>query len=276
MKKRRFFPLLDADMGSTGGTGNANSDMQELDNLLNGMGTAGTAGADTTSTAATGTTGAGTAANDAGDAGSTGQATDDQTQTQQTNKQDKAGYAFAEMRSQNSQLFGLLSKVAQAAGIEFKDNNDLVAKLNDDALNKIAKSSNVPVEMLKRFEQLEQTSKLYEANQLKENALAGFKQVQATYGLTDDEVRAFARELGEAGKNPFLAQVDIEQEYKLKHFDEIQQKKIQAAVEEALKRSNAADQHSSTPNNASGKPDSGAGQKISNINELNALLSEMK
>ena len=259
-----------AEDGGAGGTGDvANSDMQDLDNLLNGMGTAD----------------ADSKPGDAGDSSGT-DGTADPGASQQQDKPDQAQkdaqstskqeFAFAQMRSQNTQLFGLLSKVAQATGIEFKDNNELLAKLNDDALGKLAKAQNVPVELLKRMEQLENTGKLYEAKQLQDNALVGFQKVKDAYGLNDEELRGFAAELDTRGKNPFLTQVDLETEYRLTHFDDIVAKKAQAAVEAALKKSNAADKHSSTPGNAQGKPDSEPGDKVSTIAGLNSLLKDMK
>jgi LysM repeat protein len=257
-----------ADDGGAGGTGDvANSDMQDLDNLLYGMGTAGAG-------SSTGDAGTDTGTSDDAGTGDGQQDTDTQKPPQNTNN--KQEYAFAQMRTQNTQLFGLLAKVAQAAGIEFKDNNELLNKLNDDALGKLAKAQNVPVELLKRMEQLENTGKLYEAEQMKNTAILGFQKVKDSYGLSDDELRSFAAELDTKGKNPFLTQVDLEAEYKLTHFQDIVKKETQKAVEEALKKSNAADKHSSTPSNAQGKPDSGQGEKITTVSGLNDILKDMK
>ena len=271
-KQRLFMPMhlqFFADDAGTGGTGDvANSDMQDLDNLLGSMGTAG-AGTDT------GDAGTKTGTDDEADAGGE-QSTDADQKDKATNTNDKQGYKFAEMRTQNTQLFGLLSKVAQAAGIEFKDNSELLSKLNDDALGKLAKAQNVPVELFKRLEQLEQTDKIYQAEQLKNSALSGFQKVKDSYILSDDELRSFAAELDAQGKNPFLTQVDLETEYKLTHFADIVKKETQRAVEEALKKSNAADKHSSTPNSSQGKPDTGSGDKVTTISGLNNILNEMK
>lgn len=264
----QFFAADDG--GTAGGTGDvANSDMQDLNTLLDGMGTA---GADSSTGDAGDSTGTDGTADGTGD-GQQGEP-DQKDKPQNTNS--KQEYAFAQMRTQNTQLFGLLAKVAQATGIEFKDNNELLAKLNDDALGKLAQKQNVPVELLKRMEQLENTGKLYEAEQLKNNALVGFQKVKDSYGLSDDELRNFARELDERGRNPFLTQVDLETEYRQTHFNDILARETKKAVEAALKKSNAADKHSSTPSNANGKPDSGAPDKISTVAGLNSLLNDMK
>lgn len=259
MRIRKLMPMFDADTGSNGES--ANSDMQDLDNMLDSL----TASATETEGAA--------------DTSTTEPETQDEPEqkpketTQTPNKQE---FAFAQMRAQNTQLFGLLAKVAQATGVEFKDNNELLAKLNDDALGKIAKTQNVPVELLKRMEMLESTGKLYEAQQLQGKALSGFQKVKDTYGLTDDELRNFAAELDTGGKNPFLTAVDLETEYRLAHFQDIVKKETQKAVEAALKKSNAADRHSSTPSNAQGKPDTGNSAKITTVAGLDSLLNDMK
>ena len=269
MRRKGFLPMnlqfFAEDTGTeVGGSGTAaNSDMQELDNLLGTMGTAPTE------------TGDGTVSTTEVDT-STGQQAAETTETPPPTPEDKQGYAFAQMRTQNNQLIGLVSKIAQAAGIEYKDHNELLAKLNDDAIGKLAKAQNVPVELLKRMEQLETTGKLYEAEQLKTAALVGFQSVKDTYNLDDAELRSFAAELDAKGKNPFLTTVDLESEYKLNHFQDIVKKETQKAVEEALKKSNAADRHSSTPSNANGKPDSGGTEKITTMAGLNSLLNDMK
>ena len=194
----------------------------------------------------------------------------------QTKPQDnKAAHAFAQMRIQNNQLLTLLSKIAKATGIEYTDTNDLLAKLDDDSITKIAAKQNVPVELLKRMEQLEQRDLIAQQEKLQQAAFLGFQKVKDTYDLTEDELRAFALELDAAGKNPFEQPIDLVTEYKLTHFDDIVTKKANAAVQAALAKSSAADKHSSKPNSANGKPDSGKPEKISTVAGLNNILKDM-
>jgi len=194
----------------------------------------------------------------------------------QTKPQDnKAAHAFAQMRIQNNQLLTLLSKIAKATGIEYTDTNDLLAKLDDDSITKIAAKQNVPVELLKRMEQLEQRDLIAQQEKLQQAAFLGFQKVKDTYDLTEDELRAFALELDAAGKNPFEQPIDLVTEYKLTHFDDIVTKKANAAVQAALAKSSAADKHSSKPNSANGKPDSGKPEKISTVAGLNSILKDM-
>lgn len=188
---------------------------------------------------------------------------------------DKAGHAFAQMRVQNNQLLTLLSKVAKATGIEYTDNNDLLNKLDDDSITKLAAKQNVPVELLKRMEQLEQRDLVSQQEKLQQAAFLGFQQVKDAYDLTEDELRNFALELDTAGKNPFEQHINLVTEYKLSHFDDIVTKKANAAVQAALAKSSAADKHSSKPNSANGKPDSGKPEKVSTVAGLNSILKDM-
>ena len=243
-----------------GGDGSGESGVGDLADLLNQMDN-GTGTEQTTDTTET--------------TEQEGSQQEEQVQEQEPPKQNKQEYAFAQMRSQNSQLLGLVSKIAQAAGIEYKDNNELLAKLNDDAIGKIAAKQNVPVELLKRMEMLEQHSQAYQAEQLKSAALIGFQKLKTEHNLSDAELQEFAQKLDADGKNPFVMQMDLEAEYKLRYFDQIQEKKIKAAVEAALKKSSAADNHGSKPSNANGKPDTGKEEKISTVSGLNSLLSGM-
>lgn len=248
-----------------GGDGSAASDMGELDALLNGM------SGEEDSTEPEDNADEGT-----GDEGSTGDSKPEDTDETNQGKPDKAGHAFAQLRTQNAQLVGLLNKIAKATGIEYKDNTDLIAKLNDDTLSKLAKAQNVPVELLQKLERLEQSDQMRQMEQMRSNAVTGFTSLRDAYKLTDDEMRSFAKELDDAQRNPFLQEVDIMAEYKLRHFDDIVKKETARAVEEALKKSSAADRHGSTVPSKGGKPDAGGESKINTMSELDNLLKGMK
>ena len=203
-----------------------------------------------------------------------------ETKPQADNKQ---AYAFAEMRKQNAQLSQqaqqltqLLTKLATANGVQFADNNDLMSKLNDDALTKIAQKQGIPKEYLQRMEVLEQHYQTTQANELKNSAFLGFQKVKDDFKLEEAELQAFAQELDTKGKNPFVQAVDLTELYTAWHFKDILAKETKAAVEAALKKSNAADQHSSTPSSSKGKPDSGKADKITTMEGIDEFLKGMK
>lgn len=250
------------------------SDMSALDTLLAGMddnGAAQTQEDTSTSTEDTTTTVAETQQTQT-------QTQEDQSQTKNKPTQaERMNYAFGQMRTELNANKALLAKLATAAGIQYTDENDLIAKLNDNALNQLAQKQNVPVDLLKRMETLEQNNAAYEMEQRKTETMLSFQKLQTTYGLTNEELMAFAQELDEKGMNPFASRINIDATYRDLHFDEIVNKRVAAAVEEALKKSSVADTHSSTPNRSTGKGDNnGDGKKITTVSQLSALLDGVK
>lgn len=193
----------------------------------------------------------------------------------QRSAQDKQNFAFGQMRTQITELTNLLGKIANANGIEYTNNKDLLEKLNDDAIGKMAQKQNVPVELLREVEALRQDSQAFKAQQLRDAAALGFQNLVNTYGLTQQQLQDFAVELDARGKNPFTQNVDLMSEYKVMHFDEIVASKVEKAVQEALAKSGAADQHSSTPGNKQGS-NGGSEEKISTVAGLTSLLDELK
>lgn len=200
---------------------------------------------------------------------------DQQPAQQQPTADDKRNYAFGQMRTEINQLKDLLGRVAKANGVEYTDSKDLVAKLTDDTIQKMAEKQNVPVELLREVEALRQDSAAFKAQQLKDAAAIGFQNVMTTYGLTQEQLKQFAVELDQRGKNPFSQPVDLMQEYKVLHYDDILKAEVQKAVEAALKKDSAANQSSTTPGQQQGG-NGGSEQRITTVAGLSALLDGIK
>lgn len=247
------------------------SEMSALDSLLSGMDTGTDKSTEDTSTSTENTAAAATETQQA-------QAQEDTSQTKNKPSQaERMNYAFGQMRTELNASKALLAKLATAAGIQYADENDLIAKLNDNALSQLAARQNVPVDLLRRMETLEQNNAAYEAEQRKTETILSFQKLQTTYGLTNEELMAFAQELDEKGLNPFTSRVNIDSTYRDLHFDDIVNKRVNMAVEEALKKSSVADTHSSTPNRSNGKGDNGGdGKKITTVSQLSDLLDGVK
>ena len=199
----------------------------------------------------------------------------EETQQSQRTQEDKRNFAFGKMRTEINQLTELLGKVAKANGVEYSDSKDLVAKLSDDAIQKMAQRQNVPVEILQELEALRQDSEQFKAQQRRDAAAIGFQKVMDTYGLTQEQLKEFAVELDNQGKNPFEQSIDLMAEYKMLHYDDILNAAVKKAVEEALKKDSAANQSSSTPAQQQGG-NGGEQQKITTVAGLTALLNDVK
>jgi hypothetical protein len=273
-------PYSAADDASGADAGAADAGMsgsQSLEDLLNQMDSQGA----NTGGQTEGAAGAANSAQQNQGAGQTqqqqgsGQQNQDDQAAQQRSQQDKQNYAFGQMRTQINELTSLLGRIANANGIEYKDSKELLSKLTDDTISKMAQKQNVPVELLREIETLRQDSQLFKQQQLRNAAAIGFQNLQDQYKLTQQQLEQFAVELDQKGKNPFSQPVDLVQEYKTLHFDEILQNEIKKAVENALKQSSAADQNSSTPGKQQGGG-SGVGDKITTVAGLSALLDGVK
>lgn len=278
MKRKRHFlfvtPMSASDGEGEGVNNTGDSGAAALETLLNQMGGSGT-------TSQNQNTGDGEGDSSAqqnqqgGDQTNGGSGQQNQQQVQQRTQQDKQNYAFGQMRTQINELTELLGRVAKANGVEYSDSKDLIAKLTDDTISRMAQKQNVPVELLREVEALRRDSQAFKQQQLRDAAAIGFQNIMDTYGLTQEQLQQFAVELDQRGKNPFSQPVDLMMEYKLLHYDDILKAEVQKAVQEALKKSGAADQNSSTPNNQQGGT-GGGGEKITTVAGLSALLDGMK
>ena len=193
-------------------------------------------------------------------------------QTQAQLDEQRRNFAFGQLRQENNELAGILGKIAQANGIQYTNTRDLMGKLNDDAISKLAQKQNVPVELLKEMDALRAGQQQWQQSQREQVAYAGFQTLMTQYGLTQEDLKAFAVELDGAGKNPFVQNINVVDEYRLRHFDDIVAKRVDTAVKEALAKSSAADDHSSTPGSQQGAGSGDGGQKITTLEGLNNLL----
>ena len=197
-------------------------------------------------------------------------------QTQAQLDEQRRNFAFGQLRQENSELAAILGKIAQANGIQYANTRDLMGKLNDDAISKLAQKQNVPVELLREVDALRAGQQQWQQTQREQVAFAGFQTLMSQYGLSQDDLKAFAVELDGAGRNPFTQNINVVDEYRLRHFDDIVAKRVDAAVKEALAKSSAADTHSSTPGAQQGTGSGDGGQKITTLEGLNNLLKDFE
>ena len=188
-----------------------------------------------------------------------------------------ANQAFAEMRVKNQKMTRALQAVLQQHGLDpslAANPEKLIADAEDARLEAEAKKQNVPTDLLKRLTQLEQDKIENEHKRLTDLALQGFQNVKNKYNLTPKEISDFARQLQEAGTNPFEKEMDLELHYKLHNLDKIIAAEKQKAVEEALRNQNNAAQHSTAPNKSQGKETSGV-DSIDTMAQFDRFLANL-
>ena len=187
----------------------------------------------------------------------------------------KQNAAFAQQRMENKQLRDTVSRLAKTLGIEeTTDLNKTVGALNAKLLEYEATQTNVPLPVLQEQERnLTRTQEL-EKELYKQKATIGFATVQNQYKLTAEQVREFAEQVLDAGKNPFAEAVDLVKEYQMLNFDKILQQTRDDERQANVARQKKAAEHSSTPMvNVGGTPASvGA---VGTVTDLNRMLDEL-
>ena len=199
----------------------------------------------------------------------------DQTEPHVATQQDKDANAFAEMRVQNKAMSDMLKKIADATGIQYTDQNDMLAKLNSDALTKLAEKQGLPVEILQRMETLERNSQLYLQQQNESRLRAGFVNLKQDYGLSDEEMMNFAKQLDDDKVD--LSKVDLVAEYRNRNFEAIVQKRIDAAVAAALSKDQQAQAQSTQPTAQGAAQQAGAKtEQITTVAGLRSWLASQR
>lgn len=171
--------------------------------------------------------------------------------------------AFAAMRIQNRKMTNALAAVLQQHGLDpnLANNPDaLIEQAEQARIEAEAKKQNVPTELLQRLTQLENRDRENQQKRLADAALAGFQAVKNQFGLDAQGISDFAKQLQEAGTNPFEQEMDLVQHYKMHNLDKIIAIETQKAVEAALKNQKSSTQFSTTPSKTQGKESTGTEQ----------------
>ena len=181
--------------------------------------------------------------------------------------------AFAKMRIDNQNYQKTIKQIAEALGIEGNDPNQMGATLVDMAQKKLAEKQNIPVELFKDYQMTKDQLATLQLQQNEQSARGKFAQVKEAFELDDDALVAFARQLDADGINLVTnPDIDIEFEYYRRNRTKLEEKKIQKAVEEALRKNNTADTKSTTPSKQTGRKETETPAKINNVAALDGLL----
>lgn len=232
--------------------------------------------ADNTDTSATATTGVATQTQVHTDQSAVNNNPADSQSTD--NQKRSANDAFAAMRVQNRKMTDALAAVLQQHGLDPNLANDpdaLIAQANQARLEEEAKKQNVPTELLQRLTDLEARDREAQQKRLSDAALAGFQTVKDTYNLTNQDIADFAKQLQEAGTNPFEQEMDLVHHYKLHNLDKIIAAETQKAVEEALKNQKSSTQYSTQPSKTQGKESTGT-EQIDTMAKFDRFLMGLK
>lgn len=184
--------------------------------------------------------------------------------------------AFYKMRTQNKSYEKLFKRLGKLFDLSDSGNADeIVSKIEDAILQKEAQKENVPVDVMRRLQELESIVNQKESSDRENRVTTDLAKVGEKYGLDQDEMEAFVLELAEDGKNPLEVDgVDLETEYLKRHFEEIlQAAKDEAVQQESERKDKVKDK---APSGLPGKKDkSGSDKEIKSIDDLNAFLDSI-
>lgn len=197
---------------------------------------------------------------------------DNQTDTQPTEQQNanaRANQAFAQMRTENASLKRLIGDIAEVLGIDANTPQDQMnAAVQNAVIQAQAKKQGIDPAVLQRLTQLEQYKEQNERQSFTNKALMGFQNVKNQFNLTDAELDAFADQLVKDGVNPFVKDVNILAEYKLRNFDSlIAAAEKRGAAQEATRQQNVA-AHSTSPSKNTGAGSDNEPDKVNTTSGL--------
>lgn len=199
---------------------------------------------------------------------------DDEGQKKNTTKKTakkapKDHHAFAAMRKQNKQLQEALDNLARGLGIDPKE-DDALEKLNDLAYNGIAKRSGKKKEDVIADSKAQKELEAYRQKDIQRHAQDSLMRIKEEFGVDNDKLADFASKVSARGYQLLGQKEDWVGMYKNIYFDEIVQERVDKAVEEALKRDEAADKNSGKSKKRS-KTNTG-GKKIESVSDLDKFL----
>jgi len=184
----------------------------------------------------------------------------------------KDHHAFAAMRKQNKQLQETLDNIARGLGIDPKDDGAL-EKLAEAAYNGIAKREGKTKEEVIADSQAQRELEAYRKRDITQHTTRQFEKIKNELGADKNRLNDFANKLVSEGYNLLGQKEDWVGMYKNMYFDELVEERVNKAVEEALKRDEAANNKSGKSNKKRGKRDSGGKQTVSTKAELDKFLS---
>jgi hypothetical protein len=170
---------------------------------------------------------------------------------------DKRNRAFADLRRQaeeNKKYADFISRLAQDSGVSPEE---ILNRYQERQLQAEAEQQNVPVDVLKRLNTLEQENSETKEALRAERMEAQIESVKAKYGADDNTIKAAFEEMLDAGIDPRVQDnVNFEKFYRAANLDSIIQKEVENARQKDLANKKERQQSASIGNGTSVSPSS--------------------
>jgi hypothetical protein len=167
--------------------------------------------------------------------------TDDETEQEQENPNpndedaDKRNRAFADLRRQadeNKKYADFISRLAQDSGVSPEE---ILNRYQERQLEAEAEQQNVPVDVLKRLNTLEQENNFTKEQLRAERMETQIESVKSKYGADDNAIRAAFEEMFDSGIDPRVTDnVNFEKFYRAANLESIIQKEVENARQKDL------------------------------------------
>ena len=156
-----------------------------------------------------------------------------------------ANAAFAQMRTENAKLKGLLESYAQLNNLDANDIDAISSQLNEKLTAKQAQEAQVPPEFMKRFNEQQAMINAIMNQTAHTNLTNAFNHLKEAHHLDDSEAVQFAQELRD-GNYDLSDLSKLDAYYKGLHFDELVKAEVQRALNDATVAKQYVDEHSAT------------------------------
>lgn len=197
---------------------------------------------------------------------------DDGSDDAEVKRQQKTNAAFAQMRSDNTQLKNKLNKTFEILGIDPND-DDVESKI----IEKLAEARKMDPKVLKELEDLRASNNEVLQVRHQDNLRAQLGTLQG-YGLSKEEITGFLGQLGAEGLDPMRnTSVNLVQEYMNRNSDVLIGKLVEVRVQEALGKQaeEKAGAHASTPPGKTKKKVDPSDREVNSVQAMDKLLDEI-
>jgi len=189
----------------------------------------------------------------------------------------KAATAFATQRMSNRKTKSLLENMAKAMGIpDGTKGEELEQALSDKIIAYNSKKQNVPVETLKEIEATKRENITLKGEQLKAVAHQGFQKLIDDYKLNSKQITEFANQLLKDGKNPFTDTVNILDEYRVLHFEDIVKFEVAQSIKNAEALAAKASNQGASGSKKASPSKEGTTKQIDNVADLDSAMAGLK
>jgi len=184
--------------------------------------------------------------------------------------------AFAKLRIEATESNRVIMELAKALDLDVKDPVAARQMLLNMSSQKLAEKAQLPVDVYNELNSTKDQLAQIQYQQRQVSVRESLLDIKTRYNLDDKEILNFANTLDAEGVNPLIdPSVNLDYEFYKRNAQALEKKRIDKAVEEALRKNNTAEQHSSTPSKAQGgTPPAPASGKINTVAGLNDLLKD--